>query len=304
MLQSLLVPLDGSEFSERSLPLACGLARATGARLHLALVHVAHPPDHFLSNTQFHFEGLDMDEYDTRHREEEQAYLREVMSRIGNGDTHVDSALLEGNVADELASYAQKVNSDVILITTHGHTGLNRMWLGSVADALVRHTTLPLLAIHPAEPGGRPADVSTVEHILVALDGSDMAEKALPAAADLARASGADLTLLHVVSSTATMGPRLFPIMPDDVVTAMEKADAYLDEVAERLRDQGLEVDVQVAEHEVPSHAIVEVARRLGADLIAMATHGYGGLRRALLGSVADKVLRSSPLPVLLVRPQ
>lgn len=303
MLQSLLVPLDGSAFSERSLPLACGLARASGARLHLALVHVPHPPDQLLSNTQFQFEGVDMDDYDARHREEEQAYLAEVVGRIANGHTRVDSAILEGEVADELAAYALKVASDVILITTHGHTGLSRMWLGSVADTLVRHTTLPLLAIHPSESGDAPTDLSTIEHILVALDGSEMGEKVLPVAADIARATGADLTLLHVVASTATMGPRLFSIMPDDVVTAMEMADAYLEDVKDRLSAQGLEVQAQVAEHEVPSHAITEISGRIGANLIAMATHGYGGLRRALLGSVADKVLRSSPLPVLLVRP-
>jgi nucleotide-binding universal stress UspA family protein len=304
MLQSLLVPLDGSEFSEHSLPLACELARATGARLHLALVHVPHPPDHFLSNTQFHFEGLDMEEYDARHREEERAYLDELVQRIGNGNTRVDTALLEGNVADELSEYADEVKTDVILITTHGHTGVSRMWLGSVADALVRHTTLPLLAIHPAEPGRVPEDVATVEHVLVPLDGSDLAEKILVSAAELVRATGADLTLLHVVSSTATMGPRLFPILPDDIVSAMEKADGYLEDVAERMRAQGLEVHVQVAEHEKPAHAIVEVAQKIGVDLIAMATHGYGGFRRALLGSVADKVLRSSPLPLLMVRPE
>lgn len=75
MLKSLLVPLDGSEFSERALPLACRLARTTGAALHLAHVHEAHVPDHFLSNTQFHYEGLDLDEYDERHRREENEYL-------------------------------------------------------------------------------------------------------------------------------------------------------------------------------------------------------------------------------------
>ena len=83
MLQSLLVPLDGSEFSERTLPLAHGLAKATGASLHLAHVHVSHTPDHFLSNTQFHFEGLDLAEYETRHREEEKAYLGAMEDRLG-----------------------------------------------------------------------------------------------------------------------------------------------------------------------------------------------------------------------------
>ena len=78
MFQSLLVPLDGSKFSERTLPLAHGLAKATGACLHLAHVHVTHAPDHFLSNTQFQYEGLDLEEYESQYREQEKNYLSQV----------------------------------------------------------------------------------------------------------------------------------------------------------------------------------------------------------------------------------
>jgi len=302
MLQSLLVPLDGSEFSERTLPLACGLAKATGASLHLAHVHVSHPPDHFLSNTQFHFEGLDMEEYEARHRNEERAYLAEIEARL-SADTDVATALLEGQVADEIAEYASRVGVDMVLITTHGHTGVSRMWLGSVADALVRLTTLPLLVVHPAQGGHVPDDVFTFQHIMVPLDGSALSASILGPAADLARASGAKMTLVHVVSSSAVLGARIFPLLPDDLSPAMKKAHDYLEKLADELREDGLQVGIHVEEHEAPGRAIAAVADKLGADLIALATHGYGGLKRALLGSVADKVLRSSPLPLLVQRP-
>jgi nucleotide-binding universal stress UspA family protein len=105
------------------------------------------------------------------------------------------------------------------------------------------------------------------------------------------------------VSSSAILGTRIFPLLPDDVAPAIDKATRYLESLAEGLRAEGLEVAVHVDEHDAPGRAIAEIAERLDADLIALATHGYGGLKRALLGSVADKVLRGSPLPLLVQRP-
>lgn len=269
MLQSLLVPLDGSDFSERTLSVA---------------------------------QGLDMEEYESRHRDEEKAYLAKVEASLGD-DTRVDSALLEGQVAEEIAEYAARVGADMVLITTHGHTGMSRMWLGSVADALVRLTTLPLLIVHPAQGTNVPQDVLGFKHIMVPLDGSTLSATILGPASDLARATGARMTLVHIVSSSAVLGARIFPVLPDDIVPALAKAREYLSKMAGELTHDGLKVDIHVEEHEAPGRAIAAVADKLDADVVALATHGYGGLKRALLGSVADKVLRSSPLPILVQRP-
>ena len=127
-------------------------------------------------------------------------------------------------MADEIAEYAASVGADMVLMTTHGHTGVSRMWLGSVADALIRQTTLPILVVHPGEQGNVPRDVLSFKHILVPLDGSDLSASILGPATEVARATGARLTLLHVVSSTAVLGARIFPLMPDDITPAMEKA--------------------------------------------------------------------------------
>lgn len=243
-----------------------------------------------------------MEEYEARHREEERAYLAEMEARLGGG-APVDTVLLEGHVAEEIAEYAARVGADMVLITTHGHTGVSRMWLGSVADALVRLTTLPLLVVHPAQGGHLPADVFSFRHIMVPLDGSSLSATILSPATDLARAGGARMTLVHVVSSSAVLGARIFPLLPDDLSPAVAKAREYLERLADELREDGLQVDVHVEEHEAPGRAIAALADKLDADLIALATHGYGGLKRALLGSVADKVLRSSPLPLLVQRP-
>jgi len=303
MFHSLLVPLDGSEFSERSLPLARGLARATGASLHLAHVHVPHVPDHFLSNTQFHFEGLDLKEYDQHHREREQDYLDSVVERCDEDGTAVDATLLEGNIADELAAFAEDTRTDVIFVTTHGQTGMNRLWVGSVADTLVRHTNRPMLVIHPMRPDGVPADVVSFKHIVVPLDGSDLAESALEPAIEMAEATGARITLIHIVSERALLGVQFFPLLPDDLVLAVDRAKEYLGMVTDRLAARGVTVETYVGKREVPATGIAHAAEELDADLIALATHGYGGVKRALLGSVADKVLRASPLPLLILRP-
>lgn len=285
MFKSLLVPLDGSQHSERSLPIALGIARASDAFLHLAHVHVPNPPDQLLSNTQFHFEGLDVAAYEEREREEEREYLTGLVNTLG---TDGDSALLEGDVVDALGTHAERVDADAIFMTTHGRTGLPRMWWGSVADALLRHTHLPLLVIHPGEAGHVPADVRTFRHILVTLDGSERAEAVLGPAADLAEATGARLTLLRVVS------PRGLHVLdgPED----------YLADVARRMRATGLRVGIHVRAAEGAAPAIARIGEEIGADLIAMATHGYGGVKRALLGSVASKVLKISPLPMLVQR--
>lgn len=302
MLESLLVPLDGSKFSETSLSLAGHVARSTGARLHLAHVHVAYEPDQLLASTPFQYEGVNMAEYDARHLEQEQEYLAGLSKRISQDGTCVDAKVLEGpQIAESLATYAGQVDADLVVITSHGHSGVSRIWLGSVADEMIRHTTLPLLVSRPGAEGG--ADILTVRHILVPLDGSELAERVLDPAADLARATGARITLAHVVSMQTALGPRILPLLVDTLEPELDGAVAYLEETAGALREDGLDVSTRAAHGKAPALAIARMAKEVNADVIAMATHGYGGLKRALLGSVADKILRVSELPLLIMRP-
>jgi len=303
MFHSLLVPLDGSEFSERSLPFARAIARTTSASLHLVQVAAPVVQAHFISSSAFEYQGLDLEGYAQRHRTEAQQYLESVAKRFDDDGISVSAELVEGGVADQLAWYAEHIEADLIVMTTHGRSGVSRMWLGSVADALVRHTSVPVFLMHPEDPYGVPDEVGSIDHILVPLDGSPLAEAVLKPATAMAEATGARLTLTHMVSSHAVLGAQLFPLLPDDIVIVREKAEEYLKGVAEGLRAKGLTVETHLEEHESPASAIAEVAEKLDAKLIALATHGYGGLKKALLGSVADKVLRASSLPLLVVRP-
>jgi nucleotide-binding universal stress UspA family protein len=148
------------------------------------------------------------------------------------------------------------------------------------------------------------------QRILVALDGSELAEAVLPQAEGLARATGATLLLVRavnvpatVVAATAGDTGMVSPELLDEAIQGEEEeARTYLTTVAQRLQARGLQVSWEVVEGE-PSQALIDAARRHNCDLIAIATHGRTGLPRAVLGSVADRVVRESHLPVLLVRP-
>lgn len=304
MLDSLLIPLDGSEFSEHTLPYARSVAKASGARVHLAHVHVPHPPEDLLLNPQFQFEGVSMGEYDKEYRSEEKDYLEGVAARFHDQTgVEVVQELLEGDVRESIEAYADQAKTDLILMSTHGRTGLSRFWLGSVADDLVRNLTLPILLVPPGEESGESKPEVDFEHILVPLDGSSWGESILGPALDLGWKAGAKFTLLHVVPTSRVVGARTYPVPMGHLEERRNRAKEYLSEVAERLAAQSVEVECRVVDHSSPARAVLVMADTEDVDLIALATHGHRAITRAVLGSVADKVVRASSRPVLVQRP-
>jgi nucleotide-binding universal stress UspA family protein len=302
MLNSLMVPLDGSKFSEGSLPLATEVARATGARLHLAHIHVPYEPDSLLGSTSFQFEGVNMAEYDSHHREEEVEYMATLVRRLSAELEGVDARVIEGSrVVAGIAAHATEVGADMVFIASHGDPGVSHFWLGSVADELIRRTTVPLLVTGPRD--GARAAFPTIRHILVPLDGSELAESVLAPAVELARATGARMTLVRVVPLVTVLGPRVLPLVQHELEPELARAKTYLDDVAAELRDEGLDVATRAAFGQAPPLTIAQMADASDADVIALATHGYGGLKRTLFGSVANRLLRATSRPVLIVRP-
>ena len=304
MLRSLLVPLDGTRFSEYALPLAEGVAQATGAALHLAHVHVPHPPTALVGSTPFDYEGMELDNYDDRDRNAERVYMAALADRVAEASSaSVDTALLEGEVPAALAKYAQEIRADAVVLSTHSRTGPRRAWMGSVAEGLIRSGTLPVLVIHADETGdvGPPLDI---RNILVPLDGSELSEAVVAPAAELARACDARITLLHVLSTRHPGPGGMIPSAPDEWTRALEEGEGYLEGLAGRLRRRQIRVDTVAMAHPDPGRAIREVAEEARVDLIAMATHGYTGIRRILFGSVAEDVLRHCHVPMLIQRPR
>lgn len=305
MYTSLLVPLDGSAFSERALPWAVSLARRSGAILRLARVHVPH------TRTPVSLEGMPVvdEEVTTLKRQHETAYLADVRSRLAREPAiKVETALLDGPIAPTLAADATLNQAALIVMTTHGHGGFERLWLGSVVDTLIRTATVPLLVLRFAEESA-PAVEPAVRRILVPLDGSLLAEEALSHALALGALSSAEYVLVHVTEPSAWLG-RL-PGGTQAAYPATEghekrehQAEDYLKRTVARLAEQGHQAESRVIVSSHLARAILDAARAVRADLIAMATHGRGGLSRLLIGSVADKVMRRSDVPLLLCRPR
>jgi nucleotide-binding universal stress UspA family protein len=301
VIRSVLVPLDGSQFAEHALPLAGAIARRTGARLHVVRVHRPPPPPLAADDATIYLEA------DLAMRDAEQAYLDDVAERLrAEGLPEVVTELLDSPVAPAIADYARRKNVDLVAMTTHGRGPLTRVWLGSVADQLIRTLTIPVLVIRPRE--GAPVPIPEPGHrILLPLDGSPVGEAAVKPASVLARSLDLALTLVQVVEPprAAVDGPAVFPLpWADELLeTRRRESKDYLEDVADRLRERGLRVDTVVTVRAAVAEAILELAQPEDVALVAMSTHGRGGIQRLLVGSVTDKVVRAAVKPVLVVRP-
>jgi nucleotide-binding universal stress UspA family protein len=241
-------------------------------------------------------------------RAEKQAYLDAVTARLRQTyPVEVVPILLEGFPANQIATYAAQERIGLIVMATHGRGGFSRYYFGSVADQLIRHCALPILLCR-ANAHQRPAPQPPFRRILVALDGSPRAEAALTAALDLIDGDGTELVLFRAVKPApvvhaaidvleGTTGGIAYPERRQD-------AESYLASLAAGVAARGIAVRPVAVVHAEPVTAILEQAEREPVDLIALATRGRGGALRALLGSVADKVVRRAELPVLICRPQ
>ena len=307
MFRSLLVPVDGSPFAEHALPLALSVARRAGARIQL--VHV-HPP---LANAPKAY-GFDFLALDAHTMEEHRAYLDALNNRIRKvSSVPLTVTFLEGEIAETLRVTASSTETDLVVITTHGHGPLQRFWVGSVADALVRQLSVPLLLLRPHENGVDLTKEPVIKRIVLPLDGSALAEQILPPALDLGRLMDAEFTLLRVVKpvylpaypggltggSYVQQAERLVQEIQKAQENLWQEAADYLESVAKRVRAESLRCQTRVATEEHAAAAILGQP----ADVIAMETHGRRGLSRLVLGSVADKVLRGATVPMLVHRP-
>lgn len=303
MPSSVLVPVDGSNFAEHALPYALGIARRTGATLHLALVHV---PAEILSP---HYPLVDaLESRDAELREHDASYMEALVERLKPSGVDLKPALLRGRVGSALADYVDDAAIDLVVMTTHGRGGLQRAWLGSTADSLIRHSMIPILLVRPAQDTREigPDSDHEFQKVLAALDGSDTSETALRDAFEIGVTEQASLVLVHAlqppVAAASPYLPHTIQLTHDEMEAREAHMRDYLERVAasEWLGGRTTEIRVPVDYH--PAPAILELAGEEGADLIVLGTHGRGGLRRLVLGSVADKVIRGTHRPVLVHR--
>jgi nucleotide-binding universal stress UspA family protein len=306
MIRTVMVPVDGSPFAEHALPAALAIARRGDGRLRVVRVHEIFPPAYGGSPSL-------AERVDEAIMDRERVDLDDVARRLPPSFP-VTTELLDGEIVPALARRAAEC--DLVVMSTHGHGPLVRFWLGSVADELMRVLPVPLLLVRPVPI---PPDLTggvTFRQILVPLDGTPAAEQILAPVADLAKLFGAAVLLTRVVKPLLIERPApaeeaagkkvrtLLDELREEQHAEQARAESYLGAVAGRLAGQGLTVRSRILVAEQPAGAMLREAEIGGADLIALATHGRHGLPRLLVGSVADKLIRASNLPVLTLHRQ
>jgi nucleotide-binding universal stress UspA family protein len=292
MYRTLLVPLDGSVFGERALPLAMTLAWRVGAQL--VLMRAANAAV---------FPGVDATNAEVQAVEEARAYLVNLKAECSGQGAGIDIAVPYGDPAGEILQEIETRHVDLVVMSTHGRSGLGRWIYGSVGEKVLAASPVPVLLVRPT--GHAPALDRDLAHssIVVPLDGSALAEAALPHAEYLAQRLGGKLVLLRVVEPP---GPAFaFPgtvASPPPHVEPDREAELYLAVRGERISATGIPVQTAVRAGWA-ADVIAYGCTEWQPGMIVMATHGRAGVARALLGSVALEVVRRSPLPVLLIRP-
>jgi nucleotide-binding universal stress UspA family protein len=302
MRPQILVPLDGSFFGQQALPLAMDLARRAQARLHLVKVHVQ--PSLPVKGDMY---GFRVAEADQTERNQEISWLQRLAADLRTTEgLAIEAAVLAGPVASALEAYVRDHQISLVVMTTHGRGGLSRAWFGSVADALVRNVSVPVLMYRPKEGHELRAKGPSFGHILIPLDGSALAEQAIVQALEVGALFDARYTLVQVVGpvfglAVDTVGVPL-ELSPDGSELLRREARQYLERLAVGLRERGYRVDTAVVIQAQAAPGILEEASYREADLIVMCSHGRGGVQRFALGSVADKVLRGASMPVMMFR--
>jgi nucleotide-binding universal stress UspA family protein len=277
MVQRILVTLDGSQPAEAALSYAEALARQDGDTLYL--LRAAPPDDHAAAGR----------------------YLDRLAGDSRARGLAVETLVLDGSPADAVVTAAARDGADLIVMATHGRTGLERTRHGSVADEVLHRTPTPLLLVRL----GHVPPLAWPRRVLVPLDGSELAAAALDHVGSLLP-NDAELVLYQAVLPEAwgvrgELGDE--PVWVGLLSDAEGEARAYLDEVAAQQRAAGRCVST-VAEFGQPAAGITDFCHREHVDLIVLSSHGRGGMPRWLLGSVADDLLRMAPAPLLVLRPR
>jgi nucleotide-binding universal stress UspA family protein len=284
--------------AEEALAAGAAIAHRTRAMLHLATV--IQPVPASLATGE---EPAVAPELEQELQDEAGEYLKATAEALGT--THgleVSYAVLDGSPAQALADHARAKRVGLIVMTTHGHTGLNRLWLGSVADRLLRWVKVPVLLLRPKDGSLQ----TEFRHTVVALDGLTEGERVLEPAIELGSlCPDSRFTLVQVVEPPVALITRMAmhpaKMRPHWLELQENCARSYLERVATRMRARGLHVTTQMISAHGPGEQILGLAQAIGADLLVVGTHGARGVERMLLGSVADKVIRGASQAVLVV---
>ncbi len=275
---SILVPLDGSQLSEGILPYARALAKAF--KIPIELLEVIDPDTIEASSRCPDQSVLDIVEADMKMTCAD--YLNKTARSLQPSLT-VNCSVEIGNPAEVIVDRASAHTGTLIAMATHGRSGVQRWFLGSVADKVLLAGANPLLLVRTVSKG-QPSDEAPLETILVPLDGSSLAELVLPHVAAIAKKMKLEVVFIRVHSAPA-------------------KAKGYLDRKVQQLREKGINRASYVLPGGDVAGNIIDIARETPNNLVAMCTHGRSGIGRWVLGSITSRVVRHCGDSVLIVRP-
>jgi len=322
ILKRILVPLDGSPLAESALAVAVRVAQASDGSI--VLVRVIGVPTtytpYIYGPDMAQSPSLAQDLLDTE-QENAEKYMAEIARLDILAGIKVEPIIIPGTAGTAILNTINEENVDLIVMSSHGETGFKRLALGSVAQHVSRHSTAPVLVLKgdgsttSAFPD--PASPSRSITALVALDGSELAEASLEPAAYLVAALSAPtqgrLLLCIVANKQASRDKH------GTVEHMHDEARKYLIGIAERLQGSEivklkLAIEWSIEDSKDVADALIRAAENgelaesshefTGVDLIALATHGRGGLQRLVMGSVTERVLGTTKLPILIVRPK
>jgi nucleotide-binding universal stress UspA family protein len=286
MIGTVVVPLDGSELSERAITYGSAIAERTGAPL--LLVHICRA-------------GADEPEM-----VESRNYLRQVAARLP-GRVQFESD--RGRAGESIISLAHEVSEPIIVMSTHGRGGIRRWMTGSVADEVVRGAGVPVVLVRGDQELPEGSSL-TIRSILLPVDGSTYGESAISYAIEIAKTFGSTIHLLRVVDTPSAyamlsrhMEAAATGDVLDEIISSMrQEASEYVDRIASEIREHDVEVKTVILEG-YPGEQVIEHERRGYFQLVVMATAGRSGVSRIVFGSVAERVLKLGRSPVMMVRP-
>ena len=292
MIAGILAPIDGCDRSEAILPLVEELGRRLGA--HITVLHVFPPSLH--SQRDVHVQYVD-------------GLVNAIQERLNRPEIEVHGMVLEGKPSREIVDFATHAGIDLIAAAPHSQTSDAHWTVGRTADKVIRETSKPvLLARSGVLYGSNVGDLLT--RVLVPLDGSRASRDVLPYVDSILeplRKNGEGrLFLTHVIPRTHYATGPVIAKKVDHTASEIDalhnQASRYLEEIAAMLTRSGHKVETRVAIGDAAT-MILETAAETEANLIAMTTHGYTGFSRLFLGSVADRILHNSAVPLLFIKP-
>ncbi len=298
MYERILVPLDGSQLAEVALPYARSLAERLGSEIDVVCVEEFNLNDALENIPNPQSNEVEPVKYSAKN------YLERVAMR----SPEIRPKTLIGRPADAIVEYANEENIGLIVMATHGRSGIKRWALGSVADKVVRASNQPVMLIRAKGAHPDIHNSSAFKKILVPLDGSEESEIIIPYIRELGSRLKAEIVLFqaverftHLYYLADMMAVTHLPYSDQEMEPFRADAASYLEKVGESLKGEGITLSSKVGIGDI-AEWIIEFADEIDADLVAMTTHGRSGISRWRLGSIAHKVMHAGNTPLMLVR--